>query len=388
MFQCKDLLSLTAMKKAQVIAGSGGMERGIRWAYKAENLNFEKWVHGQELLIISAPVTQRKNYDLYKTIEKAIDLRMSCALLLVGENYVTEIDGAVIDLAERNDFPLFTIPWDVPLVDFFEELGHAISYLDDRRDIQDSLLAEIIFGNNLNVHRIEQKCAQMGQDSSVLEQVFVLHLDSVSNDEVRAHAEMLNHLFQEREHPAVISCYGDRIIGFMKDCSEKREQVCGIFREFDGFLKKEHDGCTYTLSVGEKCGGLQELQKSFHETSRVNSILEHLGRKNEVVFHDQMGFYRFLMAYDNQEPMQDFVKEILGKILEYDAKNRTQLIETMWAYFGSDCNLQRTADKLFSHKNTVKYRLQRIEQLTGRDFDNRFQSLELFNALIMYYYLN
>ena len=44
MFQCKDLLSLTTMSQANVIAGSGGMEKGIRWSYKAENINFEKWV--------------------------------------------------------------------------------------------------------------------------------------------------------------------------------------------------------------------------------------------------------------------------------------------------------------------------------------------------------
>ena len=134
MFQCKDLLSLTTMSQANVIAGSGGMEKGIRWSYKAENINFEKWVRGNELLIVSAPVTQQ-------TIKKAIELNMSCALLLMGENYVTQIDEKVIGLAENNDFPLFTMPWNVPLLDFFEELGHAISYLDDRKDIEDSLLA-------------------------------------------------------------------------------------------------------------------------------------------------------------------------------------------------------------------------------------------------------
>ena len=104
MFQCKDLLSLTTMSQASVIAGSGGMEKGIRWSYKAENINFEKWVRGNELLIVSAPVTQRKNFDLYQTIKKAIELNMSCALLLMGENYVTQIDEKVIDLAENNDF--------------------------------------------------------------------------------------------------------------------------------------------------------------------------------------------------------------------------------------------------------------------------------------------
>ena len=145
MFQCKDLLSLTTMSEAKVIAGMGGMDRDIRWSYKAENINFENWVHGKELLIISSPVTQRKNYNLYKIIEKAIRLQMSCALLLIGDNYVSSVDEDVLELAERNSFPLFTIPWNVPLLDFFEELGHAISYLDDRKDIQDSFLAEIIF---------------------------------------------------------------------------------------------------------------------------------------------------------------------------------------------------------------------------------------------------
>ena len=75
MFQCKDLLSLTTLSQAKVIAGKGGMEKGIRWSYKAENINFEKWVRGKELLIVSSPVTQRKNFDLYKTIKKAIELQ-------------------------------------------------------------------------------------------------------------------------------------------------------------------------------------------------------------------------------------------------------------------------------------------------------------------------
>ena len=329
MFQCKDLLSLTTMSQADVIAGSGGMEKGIRWSYKAENINFEKWVRGNELLIVSAPVTQRKNFDLYQTIKKTIELNMSCALLLMGENYVTQIDEKVIDLAENNDFPLFTMPWNVPLLDFFEELGHAISYLDDRKDIEDSLLAEIIFGNCINTSSIEQKCRQMGNDPRMLEQVFVLHLckesseetysdlnQGITNDKIRNFAQTLKEYFAECDYPAIISCYGDRII-----------------------------------------------------------------------FYDEMGFYRMLMSYENTAPMQRFADEVLDPIIQYEKKAHTQLMETMWAYFECDCNLQRTADKLFSHKNTVKYRLQRVEQLTGKSFANRFQSQELYNALMIYYFL-
>lgn len=69
------------------------------------------------------PCHTEENFDLYKTIKKAIELQMSCALLLVGESYVTQIDDKVIDLAEKNDFPLFTMPWDVPLLDFLRSWG-------------------------------------------------------------------------------------------------------------------------------------------------------------------------------------------------------------------------------------------------------------------------
>ena len=414
MFQCKDLLSLTTMSQAKVIAGLAGMEKGIRWSYKAENINFEKWVRGKELLIVSSPVTQRKNFDLYKTIEKAIELNMSCALLLIGENYVTQIDKKVIDLAENNDFPLFTMPWDVPLLDFFEELGHAISYLDDRKDIEDSLLAEIIFGNCINTSSIEQKCRQMGYDLGVLEQVFVLHLSEqnskeicnrlkynnaepsdectwkkqrITNDQIRSYAQTLKEYFSQCNYPAIVSCYGDRIIGFMRNCAGDRKKIIEIFERFAKFLQNDPNEIEYTLNIGETCENLSKLQKSFHETSKTNSVLEHINRKNKIVFYDEIGFYRMLMSYENTAPMQQFANEVLSPVIQYEKKAHTQLIETMWAYFECDCNLQRTADKLFSHKNTVKYRLHRVEQLTGKNFTNRYQSQELYNALMIYYFL-
>ena len=272
MFQCKDLLSLTTMSQADVIAGSGGMEKGIRWSYKAENINF----------------------------------------------------------------PLFTIPWNVPLLDFFEELGHAISYLDDRKDIEDSLLAEIIFGNSINTSSIEQKCRQMGNDPRMLEQVFVLHLckksseetcndlnQGITNDKIRNFAQTLKEYFSECDYPAIISCYGDRIIGFMKDCTDDRKKIIKIFEQFGEFLQNDLNGIEYTLNIGEKCESISKLQKSFHETSKTNSVLEHINRKNEIIFYDEMGFYRMLMSYESTAPMQRFADEVLDPIIQYEKKAHT-----------------------------------------------------------------
>ncbi len=59
------------------------------------------------------------------------------------------------------------------------------------------------------------------------------------------------------------------------------------------------------------------------------------------------------MAYENTAPMKRFADEVLGEIIAYEKKAHTQLMETMWTYFEYNCNLQRTADKLFFRIRTL-----------------------------------
>lgn len=129
MFQCKDLYTLSSLSKLKLIAGNNGLHKGIRWVYKAESLSLSQWVHGGELLIISRPVSSEPNFNLSVLLKEAIHLSMSGALLLIGPNYIEKISKSVLSLCNENDFPLFAIPWNLPLVDFFEEIGHAISNL-------------------------------------------------------------------------------------------------------------------------------------------------------------------------------------------------------------------------------------------------------------------
>lgn len=384
MFQCKDLLNLTTMSEAKIIAGKNGLDKCIRWAYKAENSNFEKWVHGQELLIISAPVTQRRNYNLYATINKAISLDLSCALLLVGDNYVDSIDEEVIKLSNTMNFPLFTLPCTVPLVDFFEELGHAIAYLDDRKNIKDNFLAEFLFGNTLNIESVKKQCSEMNFSPDDLQHVIIVHIMSMKNDDVQNYAKKLSELFLYNRHPALIYSYGDRIIGFIGDISDKRDLLYDIYTEFDIILCCDHKEIQYTFNIGEKCNDLKKLKNSFQRASALNSILMHIEKNNCLVFDEDLGFYQFIVSCEDKKGLIRFSEKVLCSILDYDKKNNTEFTETLWAFFESDRNLQKTADKMFTHKNTIKYRLKRIKEISGRDLDNSYQCLELYNALIIY----
>ena len=161
MFQCKDLFKLPSLSKMKIIAGNKGLHKIIRWSYKAESIHLAKWVHGGELLIVSKMVIHEKDFNLYNFLKEAISLNISGALLLIGPNYIEQIPQSVINLSNQKHFPLFLIPWDTPLVDIFEELGHAIASINLINDKHIDLLFSIIFNTNLSLDYLKYQSQEV-----------------------------------------------------------------------------------------------------------------------------------------------------------------------------------------------------------------------------------
>ena len=74
-------------------------------------------------------------------------------------------------------------------------------------------------------------------------------------------------------------------------------------------------------------------------------------------------------------------KQILGSILELPDTDRELLVTTMAVYFDVDGSASQAAERLHCHPNTVRYRLRRIEKLSGRSFERKLDSAELYIAL-------
>ena len=90
---------------------------------------------------------------------------------------------------------------------------------------------------------------------------------------------------------------------------------------------------------------------------------------------------KLLMSMEDHKLLEEYLKQTLGKILEYDLKNKTQFIKTLEAYFYCNENMKDTAKYIFSHPNTIKYRLQRIEEISGYSMESSADKLELQVAL-------
>jgi sugar diacid utilization regulator/putative methionine-R-sulfoxide reductase with GAF domain len=96
-----------------------------------------------------------------------------------------------------------------------------------------------------------------------------------------------------------------------------------------------------------------------------------------VAVFDELGVTRLLLAPGDQPDLAEYVKEVLGPVLEYDRERSTPLVATLRAYLEADCSLNAAAQRLAVHHKTLRYRLNRIGELTRLDLrrhEDRFRA--------------
>lgn len=385
MFQCKDLMVLPSLAKAKIISGQSGLTNGIRWVYKPEDMNFAKWVRGNELLIISTPVIQSKDFNLYQLVTKAIQLKMAGALLLVGDHYIANISHDVISLSNENNFPIFAISGETPLVDIFEEVGHAIAYDDKANSISDDMLSPIIFGNEIHIDAFKLQCAQNGYDVTPPQQIFMIYTHStemLQSFDYETVQMKIKRCFDEENVPVLLSRYGNNFIGCFHTTQETKEKITVIYEKLKEFIADNYSSWELSMGIGREYEQLKDLQKSFNEASRCIILAEKINYSKGLIWYKEMGFYNLLLEFEDKEQIEKFIQDILGVILKYDEENHTDFLNTLKVYLWSNRSLLHAAEKLHMHKNTVKYRIQRIEELTGKDFEDSTIRLAFMNAIL------
>ncbi|MEU4117116.1 PucR family transcriptional regulator ligand-binding domain-containing protein [Kitasatospora sp. NPDC028055] len=99
---------------------------------------------------------------------------------------------------------------------------------------------------------------------------------------------------------------------------------------------------------------------------------------------DPLNLPRLLLSSPDL-PLKQLAVEVLRPLTRFDEANRADLVTTLHAYLAADCSVQAVADRLYVHRNTVRYRLDRIERLTGRSLASMQDRFQLWLALLAAY---
>lgn len=138
--------------------------------------------------------------------------------------------------------------------------------------------------------------------------------------------------------------------------------------------------------IGKRVERANEIQNSL-ETAKEAVLIQRRLRIEEPAY-DLLHIYRVIATLDKVSCLNDFVKDYLGPVIEYDAHNQSDLINTLKVFYGCNCSKQKTAEQLFVVRQTMYFRLQKIADLLGKDFMLREKRIAIEFALYAYDYIN
>jgi sugar diacid utilization regulator len=143
-----------------------------------------------------------------------------------------------------------------------------------------------------------------------------------------------------------------------------------LARAAAGLARELHDslpGFHLTTGRSRRCADPVDLYRAGSEARLAVNVGEAEG--HPVLAFEDTGAYRLLLPAMSEDPgeLERFYAETIQPLSDYDEQYETELVATVEAYLDNDGNVAATAKQLFTHRHTVRYRLERVKELCGHD---------------------
>ena len=171
---------------------------------------------------------------------------------------------------------------------------------------------------------------------------------------------------------------------------KEMEEIEEVIQQSILYRKKDTD---FQIGIGKSVEGYQRLKESYHEASQAIKYIEIIrqvtGDKNKsVVNYSNLGFFQIFGKVDDMTELERCIPETLKKLYLYDDEHKGELITTLQMYLRNNQSIKKTASAMFVHYRTISYRLEKIKQISGINFDNANEVLAVSNGLVIYKMLN
>jgi purine catabolism regulator len=193
----------------------------------------------------------------------------------------------------------------------------------------------------------------------------------------------LNWLLSNHNRPALVHIFSETHVCVFQALTDEDEGL-GTARELARRLREhlraEFPSNRLLCGLSGPAAELTDWPSVYRQAAQAMELAGRLHTDATVTF-DNLGIYQLLIQMEDEPAARRFSDKIVGPLVDYDNRHRSSLVETIIAYFGHHGNVSQTADALYIHRNTLSYRLERIQELTGQDLEDPDERLALQLAL-------
>ena len=345
-------------------AGQNSIRNVVTWVYLLEDEYIIPYFHGSELAVTTCIKLSQDPSWLMTLVRKLCECHAAGLVINIGK-FITEIPGDVIDYCNQNDFPLLTIPWEIVLTELIQSF--CIRIISEQ---QESLIHDQAMRDALSGRGNEEEYREILSKYYDLEGKFtVILIYSRLPDEEVGQSDSIEHIFINRIRRfktrynlkkikiGLISHEHYELMILNNTDASLLPQIRGII--LDVYEKAARDQAIF-IGVGNEIQGISNISKSFHRARTAMRMAVY--RSEPFIRFEEMGFYKILFSVKDDDVLHSYANEILGPLDEYEKEHHGYL-EMLRVYIQNDRSLEKTAETLFLHRNTVNYRLQKMKKL-------------------------
>lgn len=356
-----------AMRKynMELIAGHDGIYSNVSWLHIVEQIKFASFLTGEELVLYTGMKQDCSLLDFIKEIKK---YKASGIVVNIGE-YISVIPDEVIEYANENAFPVFTLPWEVHLVELSREFGSMII----RNEEDDKSLCSAFKSSILNYEDKESYVPYM-QKNKFWDKRYSLIKCLIEFGKALENADSTKITYELRAiFESVLNRYRENFVIFRHDRyltmiipEGQRDECEKILLQINTILAKKRIDVNLYFAVGRFNLWIDELHREYNNLSKVCNIARKKLNKH-ICYIEDLGSLNVLFAVEDFKSLLKYQKASIGKLEEYDVENGTNYMGILKAYLENDCNMNIAAKKFFLHRNTFAYHLNKISELLGAD---------------------
>ncbi len=365
--------SLIAELGLTLVCGQESAQAHVRWVHSTELLDPTPWLKGGELLLtmgiqLTGPKAQR---ELIATLADH-----EIAGLGFGTGFThKKLPAALLRAARKREFPLFEVPYELPFIAITERAFAQL--LDERYEMLQRNMVGDVLAEALTAHLYPEELQARLRPFGIGEQVAVL---AFKLPDPSAAAALLERILEREEVHNLVAIRAGLLCAVIdadgqgggRDPIELARKLRAELGERFGEVR----------AAASRPAATHSLRLSFHEARcALEAVRLQNGDAPEVASYRDLGAFQLLLSLQDDDALISYCRGVLGPVEQGEGEYGDELLRSLDVFIEHNGHWEKAAGALYCHRHTLRYRIRRVEQLTGRDFSQARDRIEFWLAL-------
>ncbi len=173
----------------------------------------------------------------------------------------------------------------------------------------------------------------------------------------------------------------DSVVVLVQPGALDAKAVIALAGELQASIAQMLPEISVSIGIGRPHRQLIDLRQSYYEASYAIKIRRLKGELAVIASFDDLGSYGLLLGLQDTLSLEVFYDSVLGKLQDYDEQNSSDLVKSLARFLEANGHWGDAAEKLYVHRHTLRYRMKRVEEITGRDLNQSQDRMEFWLAL-------